>query len=474
MNLLEWIGSTPVVQALGLALVHFIWQGFIIGVILALSLMWMRTQPASSRYFVCLIGMIAMLVTPVITTLLLLRGPDGTAGLVAHGIRVIQTEWLVGTPSGAVCLWITAIWVCGAFALQLRFGIKLLCAERIRHIGLTPVAESLHGEMMRLRDRLGIGQTIHLMESALVAVPSVIGWRHPLILIPAGIAARLPLAHIRGIIAHELAHIRRHDYIVNLVQSLFESVLFYHPVTWWISNRLRIEREFCCDDIALSVSDSPMHYARALSALEELRCQGTDPVIASTGGSLMKRIVRIFNPDSGSMGGRGWLVPVAGLVGMTGMVAIIMIGCGFDSPNGAVTGVAPAVAGEATPMTISENGQEMIFKRMQEAMTYGSQEAMTYGEMAHARVNNTPVAEGESTPTYFNEDSEKMICQKLQQAITCGEMTQAEADEVLRHIRELPLRRIDEQERPIVTGDDLPDGVQPAGGPNGVPARLQP
>ena len=123
----------------------------------------------------------------------------------------------------------------------------------------------------RLSRRLHIGRAITLLESALVDVPTVIGWLKPVVLLPASALAGLSPQQLEAILAHELAHIRRHDYLVNLLQTLVETVLFYHPAVWWLSRRIRIERENCCDDLAVSLCGDPVAYAQALADLEALR-----------------------------------------------------------------------------------------------------------------------------------------------------------------------------------------------------------
>ena len=110
-----------------------------------------------------------------------------------------------------------------------------------------------------------------LLESSRVAVPLVVGWLRPAILVPVAALSGLTALEMEAILAHELAHIRRHDYLVNLVQCLIETLMFHHPATWWISGVIRREREHCCDDIAVLACRDRVVYARALAAMEGLR-----------------------------------------------------------------------------------------------------------------------------------------------------------------------------------------------------------
>ena len=121
--------------------------------------------------------------------------------------------------------------------------------------------------MGALAARLGIRRPVRLLESARVQVPVVIGALRPVLLLPASALTGLAPAQVEAVLAHELAHIRRHDYPVNLLQSAAETLLFYHPGVWWLSARIRAEREHCCDDIAVRVCGDAVGYAEALTSI---------------------------------------------------------------------------------------------------------------------------------------------------------------------------------------------------------------
>ncbi len=134
-----------------------------------------------------------------------------------------------------------------------------------------------------------------LLVSALVQAPTVVGWLRPIVLMPVGALAGLPAEHVEMLLAHELAHIRRHDYLVNILQGVAEALLFYHPAVWWISGHLRAEREVCCDDIAVAVGGDALTYACALASLASRRQAFMSPALAANGGSLPERIGRLLN-----------------------------------------------------------------------------------------------------------------------------------------------------------------------------------
>ncbi len=138
-----------------------------------------------------------------------------------------------------------------------------------------------------------VSRPVALLESCRVDVPVVIGYFRPVILAPVAVLAGMPAGQVEAILLHELAHIRRRDYLVNLLQAVVESLLFYHPAVWWISSVVRAERENCCDDLVLAARGNAAEYAAALTALEEARWAG-EPALAATGGNLMRRIHRIL------------------------------------------------------------------------------------------------------------------------------------------------------------------------------------
>jgi TonB family protein len=145
--------------------------------------------------------------------------------------------------------------------------------------------------------RLGIARHVAIVESAIVQVPAVVGWLRPAIVVPASAIAGLSPAQFEAILAHELAHVRRADYLVNGLQCVVETLLFYHPAVWWISRQIRIEREHCCDDVAAELCADRLGYARALVSLEELRAAPSSLVVAATGGDLLHRVRRLVDPD---------------------------------------------------------------------------------------------------------------------------------------------------------------------------------
>jgi hypothetical protein len=154
---------------------------------------------------------------------------------------------------------------------------------------------------------------VQVVQSAAVHVPLVVGWLRPVVMLPASALTGLSPAQLESIIAHELAHVRRHDYLVNALQSVAEVLLYYHPACWWISHRIRVEREHCCDDMAVALCGDGVTYASALADLETHRRQAAF-ALAATDGPLLQRVRRVIAPASAAQRPAGWagsLAPIA-------------------------------------------------------------------------------------------------------------------------------------------------------------------
>jgi beta-lactamase regulating signal transducer with metallopeptidase domain len=194
--------------------------------------------------------------------------------------------------------WLVAAWILGVLALSLRLLGGWRYVKYLRRHGTRPVSGEYQQVLEGVLKRLRITKPISLLESTVIKIPTVIGWLRPAILLPTSALTGLSADQIKAIIAHELAHIRRYDFLINLLQTVIETLLFYHPAVWWVSKRVRAERENCCDDVAVSVCGDALNYARALTKLEQLRSVQPQLAVAATGGSLLGRIRRLVSEPS--------------------------------------------------------------------------------------------------------------------------------------------------------------------------------
>lgn len=189
--------------------------------------------------------------------------------------------------------WIVAVWGLGVMFCSLRPLLGWYTLRRLQREGLLPVSADIEAALGRIAQRLGMRQGVRVLQSTLAQVPVVVGYLRPAVLLPVSLLTNIPPAQLEAILAHELAHVRRHDFIVNLLQTLVETLCFYHPAVWWISHRIRVEREHCCDDLVVSALGNRVEYGRALLAVAELHGRATLLAPGATDGSLVSRIRRI-------------------------------------------------------------------------------------------------------------------------------------------------------------------------------------
>ena len=328
--------ESPLIEALGWALVHFVWQAALLALLLVLLLIPLRRVSARMRYVVQCAVFAAMSASPLVTWCWIATSQTAKPAAMAtvsipvvheapsvdvapilvvpvpfvndHDIRPASLEPApLAKPSVARVVpwttslhrrltpalpWLVGAWLLGVVVLSLRLLVGWQVVQRLKRLAVSPVAEAWQLKLKDLAARLRISRPVKLVESALIEVPTVIGWFRPVILLPISLLTRLTPQQLEAILAHELAHIHRHDYLVNLIQAAIETLLFYHPAVWWVSSLIRAEREHCCDDLALKLCNNAVTYVTALAALEELRASPT-LTLAATGGSLLSRIRRI-------------------------------------------------------------------------------------------------------------------------------------------------------------------------------------
>ena len=300
--------TTPMLlHTLGWTLLHFCWQGTIVAALLWSVLGLLRGSQL--RYGIVCCALLAMIVLPLATFLYLISASQDSVDLM-HAPRALwfpQTDpvgnlsrtaepWLsrIALTLDHSLPWVIVLWSAGVLVFLTRLAFGLIAARRMKSVSTQPASSDLQFVLQNLCRRLGIVRVVCLMNSALVQIPTVIGWMSPVILLPASCLSRLSPSEIEALLAHELAHIRRHDYFVSVFQSVVEALLFYHPAVWWVSRQLRREREHCCDDLAVSVGGNSVALATALSYLAQQRASIPEISLAANGGVLTMRIRRLL------------------------------------------------------------------------------------------------------------------------------------------------------------------------------------
>lgn len=299
--------ASEFIRAFGWTLLHSLWQGLAIFILAALSMVFLRKSTPKARYNV-LYSFLALIPVAFIVTFFIIYPPEqsltGTPSLTA------LTRWdsvpVTGSPTAdwqshslySTLLtfldhntpWMFVLWLGGFMILLMRFTGSLAYLYRLRRKGLVEVSKDWKRLADRLAKQIGLEKAVHVAESTHVRVPVTIGYLKPLILLPVGLLSGVPAQQIDAILLHEFAHIYRRDYLLNLIQSVIEMLFFYHPVTWYLSNQIREEREQICDDMALSIHHDRINYIKALTTMEEMN-NVKSPVLANAITGQRKRLL---------------------------------------------------------------------------------------------------------------------------------------------------------------------------------------
>lgn len=307
--------SPPVMNSLGWALLHFLWQGIALAALAAAAMAVFRRP--SVRYVAGVATLALMLLSPVATFLFYAQQRSSAAQTTASPLAAVAWPTAKSKPatSGSTdpfqlplslggLPWLVEAWLLGVafFSLRSAGGFFLLQRERRKQSSI--VKDRVLEICCTLQDRLGIDRAIQYCECKWLQAPAVVGWFRPVVFFPVSALTGLSEEQLQAVIAHELAHIRRFDAFVNVFQVCVETLLFYHPAVWWLNQRIRAEREHCCDEVAVSVCGNAVGYARALTLMEEWRSAPAFAMAANR-GPLTERIMRVLGLKTLGAGKRG-------------------------------------------------------------------------------------------------------------------------------------------------------------------------
>ena len=342
---------THLLDCLGGTVMHALWQGIVIGILVLAALRSTPDLTARSRHAISILGLLAFFITGIVTFGSLLAAPSpfqpagesntepavfsSVSGATESPATMDPATTLspsmadqtalpvdsVSTMAFEIAPFVGWTWVLGVGLLSLRLVRQWIVVQRLR-LDHTAQPDDRWIDMFdALKRRLVLDSNIRMFVSRAVDSPMVVGWIRPVVLVPVSAFTSLTPDQLQTILAHELLHISRRDHVFNMLQGFMEIALFFHPVTWWLSRQIRIERENCCDDDALTIAGSPRSLAEALLILETLRSGHPNPksILAATGGSLMHRVSRLFASNRQSLN-VGWralsacsLLTIAGL-----------------------------------------------------------------------------------------------------------------------------------------------------------------
>lgn len=280
MTILEYLLSDTLIQVIGQTMLHSLWQGILVAGVLVACWPMLRESTAANRYASFSVALLALFGLVMSTFAYLYGASTGSLGL----NLLAETEFLYtnegqggaalaqGSESGMFFPLLVLIWIGGMSIMSIKLILEWVYLERLR-IHSSALDNSWQLKLDQLAEQMGLPQGIQLLQSKWVNSPVTIGMFRPIVLMPIGLVNGLQTEQVACILAHELAHIRRHDFLVNMLQSIVETILFFNPMVWWLSRHIREERELCCDDIAAGVTGDKRQLAYTLAKLEEWRME---------------------------------------------------------------------------------------------------------------------------------------------------------------------------------------------------------
>ncbi|MFZ6013867.1 MAG: M56 family metallopeptidase [Bacteroidota bacterium] len=333
-SLTEFLSSTWT-QTLGWTLLNSLWQGLVVMLITVLALRLIPSRNSYARYIISCSGMLLLIVMN-LGTFFYLANENSSEALLnqkiqqAANVESMSTlyssseisqpaveQWIMATEDWlkSNMTWIIWCWALGTllFSLRLIFGwwyVNTLSREAIT------LNDHWNNLLEKLAQQLQVDRVVTLAQSSRIHAPVVIGYVKPIILLPAGLLSGLTAEQVETILIHELAHIKRHDFLINLIQSLVEAIFFFNPFVWIMSRIIRREREYCCDDAVVTRHGNALTYAHALAQLEEVRLSHTTMAlsIAENKSQLLNRIKRIMEKSVNNQSGRERIIPIILLV----------------------------------------------------------------------------------------------------------------------------------------------------------------
>src|SRR5271155_1955535 len=313
-----WL-TPDITRAVALAILHFLWQGVALAALASAAMALSRN--AATRYAIAVGVLALMIAAPGLTFIVLqqraVESANGELATRSGAANTLTSDSLaakVSTPASPLrnnipaspgyLAWLVEVWMVGVALLSLRPAVGFFALQRLRRRQAEPVSELIRARCLSLQSTLGVQRLIRYCESVELRAPAVVGWFRPVVFLPLCAVSGLSVDQLDAVVAHELAHIKRLDAFVNLFQIAAETLLFYHPAVWWLSGRIRAERENCCDDVAIAVCGNAAEYARALASMAESHAA---PALAMTANRspLVARVARILGAAKSQAGIRG-------------------------------------------------------------------------------------------------------------------------------------------------------------------------
>ncbi|HTE27785.1 M56 family metallopeptidase [Flavitalea sp.] len=436
-------------HSLSWTFIHSLWQGLILTILAGIVIYCTRKVYASVRYGI--LSILFFLFIGAVSTTFMIEWNTGT--VTSPGLRMLEnladTKLLFNQSifgqyyiTLVVFLNANAQWIVSAWLIVLLFKsasiiVDLFYVHKLRNQNLFSPSREWQSKFHLLSEQLGIRKKIAFMESALVKIPAVVGYFKPLVLIPAGVLTQLPAGEVESILLHELAHIRRHDYLVNFIQRVAELIFFFNPGLLWVSSLLRIERENCCDDLVISTTGNKAEYLNAIISFKEHSMKQSGYVLGLFGKQnlLLQRMIRLVHHKNRI------LSPVEFVFFITNIVIFVLLLSAMQKPEILNSVVSTPVKLSAEPLT------SFAGNHAADAQTIISQELNPGTREPSQKLSRRPAGKRGSQKTTIFEDqsssnekilqiqehsnTNELLSELTQQRIDAGQFLQ---DEYLKQI----------------------------------------
>jgi bla regulator protein blaR1 len=422
--------SNAVLQAICQTLIHSLWQGLVAGVLAALIVTFTKRSAAAIRYNLLLAVLLLFALGIGITAVMQLqyRGSNNgavvtstmihsyspvsseTGGELLKGETVTQNfleranAWCNEHASIIVLIWLLLFLIrCSQLLASFRY------MQRIKQHNNYEVSAYWKDRLLELARKTGTKRTIIFLESELVKIPAVIGYLKPVLLVPAGLLCQLPPEQVEAILLHELAHIRRRDFLINLLQSVIETFFFFNPAITWISSLIREEREACCDDMVIAHIPQKTNYLQALVSFQELRLYPKTGAIALTGHKhyLLNRVKRMLTLENKKLNLMEKTVLILSIVGITAFGFITRQTMESPVPVPAIkTNMVKPVTREPQPIVAAFILKKPVAKQRKPAVlslpkqdmdTVPKKALQTKGELSFPNISSSSKSDGKTT-----------------------------------------------------------------------------
>lgn len=310
--MLTLLSTSPFLISLSLTLLHFLWQGLLVAAVLKSALLICNTNKPQLRYALSSLAMIANLLLPIITFAIIYQAESSSVNTMANSLALNEFIQELKQPDAffsvneltaimpSLLPYIAILWLATITLLAGKLLVEIYNVNNLPQQDAIAPSQQLQARFNELAKQIQVTITPRLLISLKIDVPMAIGWLKPVVLLPASMVSGLSTPQLEMLLLHELAHIRRHDYLVNFFQTFIEILLFFHPAVHWVSKQMRNEREYCSDDIAVQHCGDAVAYAHTLADTASLCTKShhhtiPDLAMAASGGDLKQRVVRLVD-----------------------------------------------------------------------------------------------------------------------------------------------------------------------------------